>query len=159
MEWIGWTRASEQASKLQVRYTLNNIKHHNVIISHKPISNQRTTQESLSIAIMASAEELKKAIDAIAGKINDLKKASPVDKVAIGAAVKELLDAKRSYAGKNNGIGVDGKPWEEPLSKAEKKKRDKEMKSAANMNVVNVNSKPVSPCSNYMYGNVMIKNA
>ena len=109
--------------------------------------------------IMASAEELKKAIDSIAEKINELKKASPVNKVAIGAAVKELLDAKRSYSGKNNGIGVDGKPWEEPVSKAEKKKRDKEMKSAANANVANVNSKPVSPCSNYMYGNVMIKNA
>ena len=134
VEWIGWTRASEQGTSTStvqhcgwkyqgVLLCQNNIyKHHNIIISHKPISNQQTTQESLFIANMASAEELKKGIDAIAEKINELKKASPVDKVAIGAAVKELLDAKRSYAGKNNGIGVDGKPWEEPLSKAEKKK-------------------------------------
>ena len=121
----------EQATSMEVLLCQNNIKHHNVIISHKPFSNQQTTQESLSIAIMASAEELKKAIDAIAKKINELKKASPVNKVAIGAAVKELLDAKRSYAGKNNGIGVDDKPWEEPVSKAEKKKR----KSAANAKI------------------------
>jgi hypothetical protein len=76
-------------------------------------------------------EELRGQTTALADKINNLKKANPIDKDAIAATVKELLDAKRSFAENNNGIGVDGKPWEEPMSKAEKKKKAKAEKAAA----------------------------
>lgn len=70
-------------------------------------------------------DELRGQVDSLAQKINDLKKANPVDKDAIATSVKELLDTKRTFAQNNNGIGVDGKPWEEPMTKSQKKAKAK----------------------------------
>ena len=78
----------------------------------------------------ANLDDLRGQVTALAEKITELKKATPVDKDAIGSAVKELLDAKRAFAQNNNGIGVDGKPWEEPMTKAQKKAKEKAEKAA-----------------------------
>lgn len=85
----------------------------------------------LFLIMTVNLEEQGTLVAALAEKITNLKKASPVDKDALAAGVKDLLDAKRTYAQSNNGIGVDGKPWEEPMTKAQKKAKAKADKAAA----------------------------
>ena len=85
---------------------------------------------------MASDDDLSKLkaeIDALAGRIEELK-ASGGDKDAIGSAVASLLAAKQNYADQNNGIGVDGQPYRPPMSKKEKKAQEKAAAAAANSN-------------------------